>query len=122
MSDNPFLLIDKMLPIEEVRTLLERDFNKPSHKPGHAFEDDPIISKKAERISDFKDEDFQLPVAAPQFHSFIVQAHHQNLHKLNLSRDDFVVFIVLKRGHPAVVLVYTRKVGSKIKLACYCKD
>jgi hypothetical protein len=122
MTDNPFLLIDKILPVAEVRTLFERDFNKPSHKPGHSFEDDPIISKKTERISDFKDEDFQLPVNSPDFHHFIVQAHHQNLHTLNLSRDDFVVFMVLKRGHPAVMLLYIRKVEGKNKVAGYWRD
>jgi formylglycine-generating enzyme required for sulfatase activity len=121
ICDAPFLLIDKVLSrTEDMREELKKVFAE--RKPGSkAWDQDPVRSKKAVPITEFSDKDLQL-TGIPEVNAGLVQVNHRNLNDLRLSHDDFVVIITLQRGHPAVILLYTRKVGSEIKLAGYWKD
>lgn len=122
ISDPPFYSPDDklLLTTDSIREVFAKAIAE--QKPGHSFmQDDPIRSIRAVAIGDLKNEDFQL-TGNQSFNNGLLDVHHRVRDLLKLSHKDFVVIVTLQRGHPAVYLLYTRQVGSEMKLAGAWRD
>lgn len=112
MADPPFLFGDKLLMRpEDIRQEIEGTFSQTDPRPGTL----QFQGIRAVAIGESRGSDVRL-VDAP-FNVELLKRHRLSLARLNPSDEDFVVVLSFNADRGEYFILYTRRVGSEIKLA-----